>query len=299
MTKGTEQEKYSIALHFEGAFVKGDSVTARTLGHSLSSVQRMVDKAVMYEKRGELKKHDALPNIWYPEADLVVQPFEKGCVKIPLVGIKHTGVVSRLRGVLHEPFTLAVSDEPIEKKPLVSGFDHAYNRAYYAKRIRSHENIIANAAERTLRYFSEAVFRDIDNLISPLRSKRISDEERISIELVEAGESRDYEFDKYSSKRFHQIVSANQLGPLVEYEGRLTAFGETKRSDFPYAGKFYSKASKQEHKLLVTRDEHADLLRPFNAKKGKELRLIGSPVMAWGAFDDKKGDVVFLMLAKS
>lgn len=298
MSSGRSQEKYSIALHFEGAFVKGDSVTARTLGHSLSSIQRIVDKAVMYEKRGELKKHDALPNIWYPEADLVVQPFEKGCIKIPLVGIKPTGVISRLRGVIYEPYMTAISDQPIEKKALVSGFDSAYNRAYHESKIRSHENVIANAAERTQRYFSEAVFRDVDNLISPLRSKGMTDEDRISIELVGDGDPSDYEFDKYSSKRFHQIVSAQQLGPLVQYEGRLTTFGETKRSDFPYAGKFYSKASKQEHKLLVTRDEHADILRPFNAKKGKELRFIGSPVTAWGAFDDKKGDLVFIMLAR-
>lgn len=296
MTK--DADKYSIALHFDGAFVKGDTVTARTLGHSLSSIQRMVDKALMYEKRGELKKHDALPSVWYPEADLVVKPFEKGCVKIPLVGIRQSGVISRLRGVLNDPFNEAISDQPIEKKPLVSGFDHAYNRAHYGRGIRSHEKIIADSAERTLRYFSEAVFRDFDNLVSPLRSKGISDSERISVELVEDGVSKDYEFDKYSSKRFHQIVSAKQLGPLVRYEGRLTAFGETKRNDFPYTGKFYSSASKQEHKLLIARDEAADVLRPYNAKKGKELHFVGSPITAWGAFDDKKGDVVFLMIAK-
>lgn len=296
MNNEVDKEKGAIALHFDGDFVRGESVTVRTLAHALLSIQRMVDKALIFEKRGVLKKHDALPNSLYSEADMVVGKFEKGCVKVPLLGLKNESVVSMLKGVFHDPYHQSISNLEIERHPLVRGYQGALNRAYYGSRFATHHEIIDNFEERALRYFSEAVFRDFDNLISPLRSRSISVDGRISLELFDRMGVVEYDFDKSSSLRFHKIISAKQFGPLVEYEGRLTAFGESKRSDFPYVGKFYSFASKQEHKILVGLDEHADALRPYNAKKGKKLSFIGSPVEAWGAFDDKKGDIVLLKI---
>lgn len=285
-----------IALHFDGKFIKDHSLSARTLGHALTAIQRIVDKAVIFEKRGSIKKGDVLPAVWYPEADLVVKKFEKGCITVPLVGLQDVEVIGRLRGLLHDPFELAISDVPIEKKSLVEGIPAAINRAILKIDTTSHEQLIQDAPAREQRYFAEAIFKDFDNFISPLRSSAITDTDIISIELKDKNGTKDYEFNQSTSKRFHKIVSAKQLGPTVQYSGRLTEFGETKSKYFPYSGRFYSKASKHEHKLLIADEADADRLRSFNTAKKKELNFFGAPVSAWGAFDEQKGDIVFITL---
>jgi hypothetical protein len=285
-----------IALHFDGKFVKEESLSARTLGHALMAIQRLVDKTILFEKRGSIKKGDVLPTALYPEADLIVKPFKKGCVTVPLVGLQHVEVISKLKGLLQDPYELATSDESIERQSLIDGIPAAVNRANFEIETTTHEQLIADASAREQRYFAEAIFRDFDNFISPLRSSAITDTDIISIELKDKNGTREYEFNRETSFRFHKIISAKQLGPTVRYSGRLTEFGETKSKKFPYSGRFYSNASKHEHKLLISDEADSDKLREFNTARHKKLNFFGAPVSAWGAFDEQKGDIVFLTL---
>lgn len=285
-----------IALHFDGGFVKKNSISARTLGHALTAIQRMVDKATIFESRGAIKKGDVLPAAWNEKADMIVQPFRKGCVTVPLVGLDDLEVISLLKGVLHDPFEQAISNYVLEMKSLVDGLPAALNRANHKIDVVSHEKLIKDTHSREQRYFAEAIYRDFDNLISPLRSSSIIDTDIICVELKDKKGTKEFEFNKLTSKRFHKIVSTKQLGPTVQYAGRLTEFGETKSKHFPYSGRFYSKASKHEHKLLIADETDADKLRAYNTAKNKELNFIGAPVSAWGAFDEQKGDIVFLKL---
>ncbi len=285
-----------ITLKFDGSFVKDNTITVRTLAHSLGALQQMVDKAVLYEKRGTIKKFDALPAAWYSLADLTVQPFEKGSVKIPLTGLKLSNTVSVLRGLLHDPFEEAISDDDISQKSLVEGLAFAINRADKKIDVKSHDEIIKDSEDLKKRYFAEAIYRYFDKLISPLRSSAITDKDLIAIELRDELGSKEYSFDKRASQRFHKIVSAKQLGPTIEYSGRLKVFGESNSRYFPYFGKFYSKASEQEHKLLIHKAAQIDELRSYNTAKKRELNFYGAPITAWGAFDERRGDIVFLTL---
>ncbi len=294
-----QEEKSMISLHFDGKFVKdGDSLTARTLGHALQHLQRMVDKSLLFEKKGSIKKRDVLPSVWYPEADLVVKPFKKGCVTVPLQGLQNTNIIGLLKGLLLDPFEEAASDEILEIKSLTERLPSAYNRAVYKIDMLSHEEVIQDSASREKRYFAEGVLKDFDNLISPLRSKSITDAELISIELTDSEGTKEYEFNKETSERFHKIVSEKQIGPIVLYEGRLVEFGETKSAHFPYSGRFWSMASKQEHRLFIANESDSDILRPYNTSRKLKLKFLGAPIMAWGTFDETKGDIVFLKLVE-
>lgn len=292
-----DAEEPSISLHFDGSLVKDNEyITARTLGHSLESLQRVVDKSVLYEKRGNIKKRDVLPSIWYPQADLIVKPFKKGCVTVPLSGLQHTNVIGMLKGVLYAPYEEAISETEIESSSLMDSLPTAFNRAVYKIGMLTHEELILDSSAREQRYFAEGVLRDFDMLISPLRSGAATDKDLISIELRDANGTKEFEFDKYTSQRFHKIVSQKQLGPIVQYTGRLVEFGETKSRAFPYSGRFFSEASKQEHKLLITKEGDSERLRRYNTSKKLKLNFLGAPIMAWGAFDERKGDLVFLKL---
>lgn len=286
-----------IQLHYSGSFEKDHSLTARTVSHGLSFLQRIIDKAVLFEKRGVLKKGDALPNIWYPEADLEVKNFKKGCVTIPLIGPKQSGVIKLLKGALYAPYQHAISDTSIEKSDILESLNHAFNRAVNNIDISTHQELINNTSELSRRYFVESIYKDFDNLISPLRSTKIKETDEIAIELTNNGDTIQYEFSKETSQRFHKIVSQKKLGPVLEFNGRLTGLVETKSKDFPYKGIFFSKASGYEHKLLINSDKAVDQLRMYTASKKLELSIYACPIVAWGAFDAHKGDLVFVKLA--
>lgn len=291
-----KKEEQSISLHYSGVFEKNNTVTARTLGHALSNLQRIVDKAVIFAKNKSIKKGDALPAVWYSEADLEVKEFKKGCVIIPLTGSINPEVIGLLKGVIHSPFEQAISDDEIHKRTISDSLPNAFNRAEYKIDLISHEQLLANSSEMDKKYFAEAIYRDFDNLISPLRSSKIIDTDLISIELTNASGTKEFEFNKEVSTKFHKIVSMKQLGPLISYSGRLTGLLETKSKQFPYTGVFYSSASKCEHKLLISNEEGASQLRMYNTNKKLPLTILACPISAWGAFDERKGDIVFLKI---
>lgn len=200
---------------------------------------------------------------------------------------------------MHDPFQQAISQVPIEKRNLLDTFDFAFNRAANKIEIKSHAALIENIAETSKKYFAEAVYRDFDNLISPLRSSKSKNTDQISIELSNIDGTIEFEFDKEISKRFHEIVSQKQLGQVVSFNGRLTGLEETKSKDFPYKGIFLSHASKNEHKLLIRNESGLNELRPYVAVKQLPLTILASPIIAWGAFDVEKGDLVYLKMDDS
>lgn len=291
-----EESKPLISLHYSGTFEKNDTLTARTVANGLTNLQRMVDKAVLFAKRGALKKSDALPAIWYEEADLQVKPFKKGCVTIPLEGPANSEAISLLKGVLHDPYEKAISDLIIEKEALLDGFDTALNRANHRIDIQSHATLLANTTELSKKYFAESVYRDFNNLISPLRSSKSKETDEITIELSNKAGKKEFEFDKETSRRFNKIVSQKQLGPVITFTGRLTGLEETNSTYFPYKGTFFSTASKNEHKLLIRNEESINELRPFVAAKKLKITIIACPIVAWGAFDINKGDLVYMKM---
>lgn len=293
----TENKKDNeISLHYSGTFEKENTLTARTVGNALSHLQRIVDKAVMFSRRGVLKKSDVLPAIWYEDADLQVQDFKKGCVTIPLKGPLNENAISLLKGILHNPYQHAISEAPIVKYKLVENFETALNRAVNRIEVTTHTALIENVVESSRKYFAESVYRDFDNLISPLRSSKSKAADEISIDLTSDDETKTYEFNKERSKRFHEIVSQKQLGQVASFNGRLTGLEETNNKDFPYKGIFLSHASKNEHKLLIRNESSLNDLRPFVAAKQLPLTILASPIVAWGAFDIEKGDLVYLKM---
>lgn len=294
MTNKNEQE---IALHYSGTFEKNHTLTARTVGHGLSNLQRMIDKAVLFAKKGGLKKGDALPTIWYPEADIQVQNFKKGCVTIPFVGPSNPEVISLLKGVLHDPYNEAISDDLIEKATILESYENAFNRAVHKIEVRSHADLISNISEFNKKYFAESILRDFDNLISPLRSSKSKNTDLISVDLKNNEGLKEFEFDKETSRRFHKIVSMKQLGPVISFTGRLTGLEESRSKDFPYKGTFYSSASKNEHKLLIRNEIGVNELRQFVAAKKLKLSILACPIIAWGTFDLQKGDLVYMKMS--
>jgi hypothetical protein len=282
-----------IELHFTGRLAPMHQITARTLAHSLSFLQRAVDKAVIYERRGSVKKYSQLNSREYEFADLIVLPFEEGSIRVPLVGQFLAGITSKIRGILDEPYQLAAADLDIESERLINQMPAAINRANIDGQRQTHKELLDDNVQLERDYFEAALLSDINNLISPLRSAITRPEDTISLRLADRETARDYMFDKEISTRFSKITRQKRLGPDTLYEGILLGLEESSIGPFPYSGKFYSVASEREHKLLVFTADDAHALNNFNLTNAA-LQFIGAPLAVYGAFDSVRGDIVFL-----
>lgn len=284
-----------IILKFSGSLAPDDLITARTLSHSLQSLQRAVDKIVLYERRGTLRKFDTLPGALYSDADFLVQQFQPGCIQIPLVNDAAEYLATRLRGILREPYELAVNQHERAFLPLIEQLPAAYDRALHADpEQRTHQALIEHP-EVEREYANVAILKEISNLISPLRSSRTTVDDSITLTVADRDHSANFVFDKPTSKRFKDIVSSKKLGLETVYRGYLTGLEETNYNGFPYAGKFSSLTTECEVKLLIHSQEAALALSPYNLKPDV-LSFWGAPITTYGAFDEVRGDIVFLEL---
>lgn len=282
-----------IVLKFAGSLAPNDQITARTLSHSLQSLQRAIDKVVIYETRHSLKKFDSLSSTQYREADFLVQQFEPGCIQIPLLNNASAYIASRLRGILREPYDLAASQQERLFSQITSQLPAAYNRAIHANPdLNTQENLIENPdVERE--YSNVAILKDLNQLISPIRSSRSDPEDSISLKISDRDLTSDYVFNKITAQRFNSIITSKKLGPETVYRGLLTGLEKTKFKDFPFAGKFVSLTTNYEMKLLIHTEEAAHALSRFNLSSN-ELLFWGAPLTTYGSFDEVRGDIVFI-----
>lgn len=286
-----------IILKFSGDLAPNDQITARTLSHSLQSLQRAVDKIVIYETRESLKKFDSLSSNQYSEADFIVQQFEPGCIQIPLLNETAGYIASRLRGILNQPYDLAASQQEQLFPQIENQFSSAYNRAFYADPEANTQNNLIQNPNVEREYSNVAILKDINQLISPMRSSKTNEEDSISLRVSDNSLTKDYLFNKIISQRFNSIVTSKKLGPETVYRGHLTGLETTKFNEFPFSGKFISKTTGFEMKLLIHTEATALALSSFNLSS-TELMFWGAPMTTYGAFDEVRGDIVFLEFLK-
>ena len=282
-----------IILKFSGSLAPNDQITARTLSHSLQSLQRAVDKIVIYETRQSLRKFDSLSSRQYHIADFIVNQFEPGCIQIPLLNETAEYIASRFRGILNEPYDLAASQQNQLFVPIANQLPAAYNRAINANADRNtQQNLIQNPhVERE--YSNVAILKEINQLISPMRSSKTDEDDLISLRIADENVTKDYVFSKSISRRFNSIVTSQKLGPETVYEGNLKGLEASNSVEFPYTGKFISSLTDCEMKLLISTEAAALALSPFNLTS-ENLRFWGAPMTTYGAFDEVRGNIVFL-----
>lgn len=283
-----------IILRFTGAFAPENRISARTLAHTLLYLQRSIDKVVIYEKYGSLRKYSQLPNDEYALADLIVLPFEQGSIKIPLLNNAIKNLGGRLRGFLEEPYQQAAAEISETDSSLLGQVAAAYNRSQKRNPDKyNHQYLIDHPEVSENEYAQYAVVNDINHLLSPLRSSAITEAETISMHIKDKERSGSYEFDKNISTHFNRIIKSRKLGPEVVYLGKLAGLEKTRRGGFPYAGKFVSDDTGKEMRLWVSNETDALALNPYNLSS-ESFAFWGSPISQFGTFDPIRGDIVFL-----
>ncbi|WNO09849.1 hypothetical protein [Teredinibacter sp. KSP-S5-2] len=284
-----------LILRISGTLAPDNKISLRTVSHTLPHLQRAIDKVVLYEKYGDLKKRSALPSSLYESADLFLAPFEDGSVKIPLVGNLLDGVGARLNQFLREPYDKAAKDLEYEYGSLANQLDNVrgnIERENVENITQEDLNAGANRLERS--YAQTAVLKDINTMLSPLRAKSSVDD---TIELVNntLGKTANYSFSHVNAKTFGKIVTQKRLAKPVKYDGILEGLKRTGGKTFPCVGIFVSALTGQEMNLLFVSEMDAVALNKFNLSK-KKFSIWACPLAVYESFDHLRGDIVFASL---
>lgn len=281
-----------IILRIDGTLAPENKISLRTISHTLPHLQRAIDKIVLYEKFGEIKKHSALPASLYESADLFLDPFEEGSIKIPLIGDLLDGVGARLNLFLREPYEKAAQELDEGQRPLIDQLENIKGNIQRENiDVISQEDLIAGADRLERSYAQAAVLKDLNNLLAPLRAKSSSDD---TIEIINnsPGNTANFSFTHRSAKSFGKIVTQKRLAKPVRYNGILEGLKRTRSKTFPCVGNFISNLTGQEMNLLFASEGDAIILNNFNLSKIK-IAIWACPLAIYESFDQIRGDIVF------
>lgn len=281
-----------LILRINGTLAPENKISLRTVSHTLPHLQRAIDKIVLYEKFGEIKKHSALPSGLYESADLFLDQFEKGSVKIPLIGNLLEGVGARFNQFLKEPYEKAAQDLSVGTIPLLHQLESARNNIHYGNvNPVTQEDLMKNTNRHERSYAQAAVLKDLNNLLAPLRARSCVDDS-ISIINNTSGNTANYEFNHRNSKSFGKIVKQKRLSTPVIYTGILEGLKSTGNKIFPCVGNFISEHTNQEMNLLFSSKNDALVLNKFNLSKSI-IAIWACPLAVYESFDQIRGDIVF------
>lgn len=286
-----------LVLTVSGTLAPNKGISVRTISHTLPHLQRAIDKVVLFEKYGEIRKRSALPSNLYGCADLYLDKFESGSIKIPLFGDLLAGVGGRINQFLKEPYEQAASEFVQELSPLLTQLDYALISVSNgnAKKITQKE-LIENG-DAMERYHAQAAFlKDINTMLSPLRAKS-STGDTIKLTNNVSGSTADYTFNHENSKTFGKIVRQSRLAKPAIYTGKLIGLKASKSKTFPIHGTFISEITRREMTLLVAKENDALELNKYNLTK-KTMTFWACPLAVYESFDQLCGDIAFVSLIK-
>jgi hypothetical protein len=293
MTKQSVASKCSISIHFDGEIAKNHSISMRTLGKSLHHLQSAIDRAHLDVKYGNVWKHARTSTIDRTDALFVTSVPQEGGFILDFVGDTPAGkfIVDRLVAALRPAIERAMEGG---ERQIVDFAEQIETRkrqvASSAVSLLTYQNIIDNPPEQiSRRYGDRSIVKEFDQIASIVRSSTVSDDS--AIELLMAGETtNEFIFNKPTSKRFHAVVAEKLIGEPVIYLATITSLDHKNMK-----GKVYNVVSKKEANIYFTKAEDFFKVKPH---LGREIpvKMIACPLIEYGAFDPKAGDIYFVGL---
>lgn len=287
-----------IYFHYDGPIAVDHKVTVRTLGHTLAHLQAAIDRAAIEIKYGSVAKHGRLRSADYPLTDFVVGEPEEGGYILNLFNSGPLKIVDRINAAIARAYVEASSEVIPFTESLVKQAERSAAAVHLgAQNPAELTTVLAKMDERkqNARYADRAINREIDQLLSQVRVDRYSGS---VLELQFAGESTSpmYSFDKNLATRFHNVVAVRTLGDPVRLNVKLRALdggSSTNRS----IGKAIHVESGKTFTLHFRSPEDFNSVVPYmRANKRPAVAIVACPVLEYGVFDSKAGDMFFVGL---
>lgn len=285
----------SIIIHFDGEFAQNHQVSVRTLSKSISSLQNAIDRAHLDIKHRGIWKNARIKKEDYEIADFLVQLPEEGGFKLTSLSKSIENgrkIIDRLTSAIMPAYDLSMEQGLSEADKIAETISVRKQQIDTKILIpQAYGDVSRNPDSYMVRPFGDrSIAKEIDQMLSPLRATQSGES---TIELVMSNDKKEstFEFNKTVSHSFHQIVAKRLYGKPIIYRVTMVS-GDNKN----LTGKVRNIQSKKESHIFFESYEDFLKMAPYLSKKDEEIQLIGCPIVEYGAFDIKAGDIFFLDL---
>ena len=264
----------------------------RTLGKTLVHLQNSMDRACLEMEYGALWKHAKMSHGLYPNVEFLVQePREGGYVLDFLTDNPLTRkIIDRVSGAINGAV----------QQSMEAGLDNSENIAgsMITRKMQVEHELVKPETFQSLftnpdpnivrRYGDRAIVREIDQILSILRSK-ISGDSGFDLSLY-GNNSATYEFNRSKANKFHSTIAKKQLGQAIIYSGVMKSLSWT-----TLKGEFVNTNTGKSAILSFVEPSDFQEVFPYFEEK-TEFTFIGCPLIEYGAFDPMAGDIYYLRL---
>ncbi|MBR8335547.1 hypothetical protein KDW69_28260 [Burkholderia ambifaria] len=287
----------SIQLKLDGGLLHGPhSVTVRTLGRSMTSMQAAVDRAFLDIQFGQVFKHARLPIKYYADADFVVGEMSEGSFVIDFLSERGGPIVRRLIEAISNPYKEAVEGAGLEIYEIGRQIEGV--KAQVLNEIvqpQPYEDFLNSPDPLATRaYGDRSITKNIDHMLTPVR--KIEDASlKLSLKASEQEGVQVFDFDSKVASEFSDVVTRRKLGGPVIFNGSLRALDRGHRKS-NFKGKFTNFVNGKDLVLHIQSEEDLVQLVPYLNED--ELTIVACPIIEYDAFDPNAGDIQFLSIVQ-
>jgi hypothetical protein len=280
-----------IRIHFIGDIAAGHTISMRSLGKSLSHLQSAVDRAYLDLKHGAIWKHARLQSEDYQEIQFVTGISQEGGYILDFLANTPVGktIVNRISTALSPAIDRAM--EGGNKKITNFAEQIEMRKAQIEQSIlipAEYEVFRNNPPEQvTRKYGDRSIVKEFDQIASIIRSPNTSDDSMIEFQLT-GDKNKTFIFDKRVSKNFHSIVSEKILGEPIIYLVKIKLLDHRNMK-----GSIRNISSGKDANIYFVSEEQFFKAHPFLGSEFP-VKIVGCPLIEYGAFDLKAGDIYFL-----
>jgi hypothetical protein len=283
---------YQIQLRYSGSLVEGNKIALYEISSAIASLQNSITRAYLYQKHGTVHKHARLSAEELKAASFYIDlnAITEGSLRFNFKGTSQLqkAVVDKITSALNHAWT-EITQEGID-------FGRTITKDYDTRLLTlrneiikpvTFQNFVDSDSNKVIRNYGErSVSKEFDIILSPVREGNAT----IDIKLVGSRTST-FPFDQNKAALFHKMVSQRQLGPAVIFKVKV------RRLDLNKKAVVINTETKKSCTL------HFHTIEAFNAIKESfspddYLEFIGCPVIEYGSFDPKGGDIYFIEAIK-
>jgi len=285
-----------FSIHYDGPIVTAHKVSVRVMAKSYEHMQRAIDRAYLDQKYGQVWKHARLRHEDYGATDFIAEYPREGGIILDGVREGAAAIIDRIDAAISKPFQTALEQGVENHQSMLAELPERKATAHAHKhQLVTYQNMLDHPDPKVVRAYSDrSIVKEIDQITAMIRSKDVAGS-HLGLRLVGSHAYPTYEFDAGRARRFHEAVSKRQLGEPVLIRGKIRSLDQGNK----FAGmkaKILNLDSSREVTLFLATEEDFMKLHPYHP--AQQVLLFACPVIEFGAYDPKGGDMYFVDIAE-
>ena len=285
-------QEASVDLVLSGNIALDNQITLRTLGKVAQALQSAINRSYLDLKMGGVLKRARLIKSDYPITEFYAGTPQAGSFRIGFNSKSDWSIriVDRLNMAL-----MPIYDN-IRENAVFESVSLKDRSLILQEQIRKGIGIpikYKDIDEETkkdylLRYGDRSILKEFDRLLHVVRPQHAGDSQ-LSVSLKGSSTSS-FPFDRAKSQSFRQAITHQDLGRVIEYNGRITMLDtDNKNANFE---------NYDTGKKCTLRFNSLESTLLLSDKILKDISILASPVLEYAGFDYIAGDLYFIELLK-